>query len=74
MKEQYKITDCNVCPYLNMTEEEQRNIPRGNHIMHWCNKYDKQLLHLGNDYRIIPYKECEETYSFKDCNVGFWGW
>ena len=73
MEKQYKITDCNICPYLNMTEEEQREIPRGNHIMHWCNKYNKQVRHFGYDYKLIPCSECEVTYSFKDCTIGFWG-
>jgi hypothetical protein len=54
--------DCNDCKYLNITESEQRHI--GNHIPHFCTKYNKRVIHRASSRRhsgyLYPCEECEK--------------
>jgi len=49
--------DCNRCEYLNITEDEQREM--GNKKGHYCKKYNKPVYHWGSDYCLHPVKECD---------------
>ena len=77
VREPIKITDCNYCPHLNITEEKQRI--EGNKTGHYCNKYNKPVYHMGNRFIngyepscIYPCDECEMTIQLSDCMIGLW--
>lgn len=58
--------DCNRCEYLNITEDEQRKLPRGKKIGH-CNKYNNPVYHYGSDYWLHPVEECDKkNWLFSD--------
>ncbi len=54
--------DCNRCEYLNITEDEQREM--GNKKGHYCKKYNKPVYHWGSDYCLHPVKECDIEDDF----------
>lgn len=61
------ISDCNKCPYLNITEEKQNEIYRqiGIKPIHICRKYNVRVIHkcaLSNKeehYKLFPLDGCD---------------
>lgn len=64
-----KISDCNKCPYLNITEEQQNKEYQKtkNKKKHICNKYGKRVFHMcaisirKEHSKLFPLAECETT-------------
>ena len=62
-----KISDCNKCPYLNITEEKQNEIYRetGLKPQHFCRKYNVRVVHrcmLSNKeekHKLFPLSGCD---------------
>ena len=62
-----KISDCNKCPYLSVTEERQNQIyiETGIKPIHFCKKYRVRVIHrcaLSNKqehYKIFPISSCD---------------
>ena len=46
------------CPHLNLTEEDQDNLPEGARGIHVCNKFEKRLYHGHYHPNIIKPDEC----------------
>lgn len=72
-----KVSDCNKCPHLNITEEEQDEIYQKTGIKppHICNKYKAKVIHrcalsYKEDNKIFPLEKCDtkeiETYFVKE--------
>lgn len=64
-----KISDCNKCPYLDITEEKQNEIfsKTGKKPNHICTKYNKRVFHMcalsvkQEHSKLFPLAECEVT-------------
>lgn len=62
-----RISDCNKCPHLSMTEEKQNEIYResGMKLPHICKKYKTKVIHrcaLNNKeehHKIFPLDSCD---------------
>lgn len=59
------MIDCNDCPHLNITEEQQEHMWRISKRMamfpHICIKYNQRVLHYPyREPMIHPCKQCEE--------------
>ena len=58
------MTDCNNCPHLSITEEQQYRLWKstGKKVMlpHICTKYDQRVLHYPYREWIHPCEKCEE--------------
>lgn len=63
------MMDCNRCEYLNITEDEQRKLPKGKKIGHYCNKYNKPVYHYGHEYSLIPVGECDVDDKISESSV-----
>lgn len=65
-----KTTDCNYCPYLNITEREQNSLKSGTIKPHICLKFNKSVFHNANtkDHNpfIYPCAECVAEMDRKD--------
>ena len=51
-----KLQFCGECKMLSVTERKQK---RGE--KHYCNKYNKQVYHLGLHPKIVRAPECDES-------------
>lgn len=62
-----KISDCNKCPYLTITEERQNEIYRetGMKPGHICRKYNAKVIHRcalshkKEHYKLFPLEACD---------------
>ena len=59
------MIDCNNCPHLSITEEQQERLWRAAGKMamlpHVCTKYNERVLHYPyREPMIHPCKQCEE--------------
>lgn len=59
------MIDCNNCPHLNITEEQQERLWRASKkktmLPHMCNKYNQRVLHYPyREPMIHPCQQCEE--------------
>lgn len=48
--------DCNDCEHVNFSEWEQTD----NRVLHFCNEYEKVVLHHGSNFELRPCKKCVE--------------
>lgn len=60
-----EMTDCNNCPHLSITEEQQHRLWRATSkksmLPHICTKYNERVLHYPyREPMIHPCKQCEE--------------
>jgi hypothetical protein len=60
------MIDCNNCPHLNITEEQQERLWRASKkktmLLHMCTKYDQRVFHYPyREPMIHPCQECEEV-------------
>ena len=64
------MIDCNDCPHLNITEEQQEHFWKvtKNILPHICQKYNERVLHCPyREPMIHPCPQCEE--SMKIANI-----
>ena len=57
-EEAVRFQFCGECPMLSVKERNQK---RGE--KHYCNKYNKQVFHMGMHPKIVRVPECDEVVS-----------
>lgn len=65
------MIDCNICPYLSITEEQQERLWRASGkkamLPHICTKYNERVLHYPYQEPIIhPCKQCEKEKNIEN--------